>query len=99
VTVAFITFCHAPRYAKRLHDPGVLRGMVESHGWQFDDVLVVHNQCRAADYLAFDFPCRTVDLPRDEFDPLLRRFGIDPDNRTADEISHGEGAPHWWKNS
>jgi len=96
-TVALVTFCHPPRYARRLHDPGVLRGMVESHGWPFDDVLVVHNQCRAADYPAFDFPCRTVDLPRSEFDPLLRRFGIDPDNRTADEISHGEGAPHWYK--
>jgi len=95
-TVSLVTFCHPPRYSRRLHDPGVLRSMVESHGWQFDDVLVVHNQCRAADYPAFDFPCRTVDLPRSEFDSLLMRFDVDPVNGLCDEVTHGEGAPHWW---
>jgi len=97
MTVSFITFCHPPRYVKRLHEPGVLRGMVESHQWPFDEVIVVHNQCRAADYDPFDYPCKTVDLPREAFDPLLLRFGVQPLDARCEEITHGEGAAHWWK--
>jgi hypothetical protein len=97
MSVAFVTFCHPPRYAEKLHRPGVLRAMVRSHGWDFNDVLVVHNQCRAADYPAFDYACRTADLPRGAFDPLLARYGVEPDNPVAEEMTHGEGAAHWWK--
>jgi len=97
VTVSFITFTHPPRYVRRLHEPGVLRGMVESHQWDFDEVIVIHNQCRAGDHEPFDFPCRTVDLSREEFDEVLREFRVDPDNAEAERLTHGEGAAHWWK--
>lgn len=97
MSVALITFCHPPRYAKRLHDPGVLRGLAESHGFAFDETIVVHNQCRAEDYPAFDHPCRAVDLPRLAFDGLLARWGVNPQNPQAEQITHGEGAAHWWK--
>lgn len=96
MSVAFITFAHPPRYIKRLHDPGVLREMVESHRFSFDEVIVVHNQCRAEDYPAFDYPCRSVDLPRIQFDGLLARWGVDPHNERFHELTHGEGAAHWY---
>ena len=96
MTVSFCTFCHPPRYVEKLHRPGVLRHMVESHAYPFDDVVVVHNQCKAADYETLDFPCRTVDLPREEFWPLMRRWHVDPDNETFHELTHGEGAAHWY---
>lgn len=96
MSVAFITFAHPPRYVKRLHEPGVLRSMVESHQWAFDDVVVIHNQCKAEDYPPLDYPCRTVDLPRAEFEPLLRRWHVNPDNPDAERLTHGEGAAHWW---
>jgi len=95
-TTALITFCHPPRYAEKLHRPGVLRAMVGSHHWLFDDVVVIHNQCKAADYQPFDVPVRTVDLPREEFDPLMERWGVDPHNETFHELTHGEGAAHWY---
>jgi len=97
MTTAFVTFCHPPRYASKLHQPGVLRAMVRSHQWLFDDVVVIHNQCKAGDYQPFDVPVRTIDLPREEFDPLLERWKVDPVNEHCEEITHGEGAPHWWK--
>jgi len=97
VTVDFITFCHPPRYAEKLHRPGVLRGMIESHQYPFDDMVVIHHKCRVADYPPFDYPCRSVDLPREEFAPLLLRFGVNPDQPRAEELSHGEGAAHWWQ--
>jgi hypothetical protein len=96
MSVAFVTFGHPPRYINRLHDPGVLRGMVESHKFNFDEVIVVHNQCKAEDYPPFDYPCRTVDLPRLAFDGLLARWGVNPHNARCEEITHGEGAAHWW---
>lgn len=97
MSVALISFCHPPRYSKRLHDSGILQSIVESHNFTFDEVIVIHNQCRAKDYPAFDYPCRTVDLPREAFDPLLLRFGVEPFNARAEELTHGEGAAHWWK--
>lgn len=96
-TVAFITFCHPPKYVEKLHRPGVLRAMVASHKHLFDDVVVIHNQCRVQDYQPFDAPCRSFDLPREEFDDLLRRFGVNPMDAHCEEITHGEGAAHWWK--
>jgi hypothetical protein len=97
VTVAFCTFCHPPRYVEKLHRPGVLREMVESHRYPFDEVVVIHNQCKAADYAPFDIPCRIVDLPRGDFDVLLTRAAVNPDDQRCEEITHGEGAAHWWK--
>jgi hypothetical protein len=97
MTTCLITFCHPPRYAARLHEPGVLREMVESHSYPFDDVLVVHQRCRAADYPPFDFPCRTVDLPEERFDGLFLRFNVSPSNPRADDLSHGPGGAHFWR--
>ena len=96
-TVAFVTFVHPPRYVQKLHCPGVLRAMVASHQWLFNDVVVVHQRCKAADYQPFDVPCRTVDLPREEMDNLLLRHGVNPDQPECEKITHGEGAAHWWK--
>jgi len=95
--VAFCTYCHPPSYSEKLHRPGVLRTIVESHQYPFSDVVVIHQKCKAADYAPFDYPCRTIDLPRSEFDPLLLRFGINPVNPRSEKLSHGEGAAHWWK--
>lgn len=71
--------------------------MVASHQYPFDDVVAVHQKCRAQDYTLFDRACRTVDLPREKFDPLLLRFGVDPTNARAEKLTHGEGAAHWHK--
>ena len=95
-TVALVTFVHPPRYVEKLHQPGVLREMVKSHGWPFDEVVVIHNACRAADYRHINYPARMVDLPRDEFWPLMQRWNVDPDNETFHELTHGEGAAHWF---
>lgn len=97
MTVAFVTFVHPPRYVEKLHRSGVLRAMVESHRHAFDDVVVVHQRCRAADYPAFGYPCRTVDLPDEEIDNVLRRRGVDPDDQRANELSHGPSGAHFWK--
>ena len=97
MSVTFCTFCHPPKYVSKLHRPGVLEAIVASHQWSFDEVIVIHNQCKAGDYRGFDLPCKTVDLPREEFDPLLERWDVDPDDAHCDEITHGEGAAHWWK--
>ena len=97
MTTAFVTFCHPPHYVKRLHLPGVLRAIVESHGYRFDDVVVVHQRCRAADYPVMDYGCRTVDLPESEFVTLLIHFGVNPDNPRGDELTHGPGGKHFWR--
>jgi len=97
VTIAFCTYCHPQKYSEMLHRPDVLRQIVESHQYPFSDIVVIHQKCKAQDYQPFDYPCRTIDLPRSEFDPLLLRFKINPVNPRAEELSHGEGAAHWWK--
>lgn len=97
VTISFVTFVHPPHYARRLHEPGVLRSIVESHQYSFDDVVVIHQRCKAEDYPLIDYPCRTVDLSEEEFTPLLVRFGVNPDNPRGDELTHGPGAPHFWR--
>ena len=96
-TVAFITFVHPPRYVKRLHNPGVLRTMVESHDYPFDDIVVIHQRCKAEDYPVFDLECRTVDLPSNEFNDLLQRNGVNPHNPRAEELSHGPSGAHYYK--
>ena len=96
-TVALVTFVHPPRYVERIHEPGVLRALVESHNWQFSEIVVIHQRCKAEDYLPFDVQCRTVDLLESEFDDLLCRRGVNPHNPRADELSHGPGGAHFWR--
>lgn len=97
MTVAFITFCHPPRYVEKLHRPGVLAGIIQSHQYKFDEIVVIHQRCRSNDYPPFDIPARPVDLPESEFDDLLRRFRVNPHNPRADELSHGPTGAHFWR--
>jgi len=71
--------------------------MVASHSYLFDDVVVIHQRCKSNDYPPFDVPCRSIDLPLEEMDNLLRRFGVNPHNPRADELSHGPSGAHFWR--
>jgi hypothetical protein len=56
--------------------------------------VVIHQRCKAGDYAPLNY--RTVDLPEEEFEPLLRRFGVNPHNPRGDELTHGPSGPHFW---
>jgi hypothetical protein len=92
-SVSLVTFCHPPHLPK-LHSPGVLDEMVESHRfYPFKDVIVVHQRCG-------DLPFAPVDarvLASEHYPDILESFGINPDNPDAERLTHGPGAPHYWK--
>ncbi len=96
-TVTFATFCHPPRYVARLHDPGVLESIVNSHAYPFDAVIVIHQRCEAWNYPGFGIHCTEIDLTEEEIDPLLYMFGINPVNPDAERLTHGPAAAHYWK--
>lgn len=94
MTVDLITFC-CPKDIHRLHAPGALEHLVSCHGYDFDNVIVVHQRCRGIEYRPFDYPCRIVES--EDYPDILTKFGIPEDDPKADHYTHGPTAPHYWK--
>ena len=91
--VDFITFCHPP-HLEKLHAPGVLEEMLESHRYPFNAIHVIHQRCRGIPYR----PLEGVHIHESEDYPnVLGNFGINPDNPQAERMTHGPGASHYWK--
>lgn len=97
MTVTFATFCHKGD-AHRLHRPGQLRKQVESNGYDFDKVIVVHQLCNPMAYensLFQDCPFKVQVYTIINLDYELKAFGIDIDK--PQYVSSVDKA-HTWKN-
>ena len=92
-TVDFITFCH-DKHIYRLHEPNTLEGMVASHGYLFDNVLVIHQRCKGIEYQPFSSyfyaPIRIIES--ESHPHILTEFNIGED-AIADHYTHGPNAP------
>lgn len=94
IKVDFITFCH-PGDMDRLHRSGVLKTIVQTHNYFFDNVIVVHQNCRGLTYTPFDFPVRIVES--ESHPNILTEYGLPEHDEKADHYTHGPTAPHYWK--
>lgn len=93
-TVAFVTMCHPPHLPK-LHKPGVLDGMIASHHYLFDEVVVVHQRCRGLEYAPL--PKYAGIVESEDFPDILTAYGIDENDPVAEKYTHGPTAAHYWK--
>lgn len=93
--VDFATFCHK-NDAHRLHKPGQLKKQVESNGYQFNKVYVIHQQCEPLDHENphfWDFSNMPVDIyVIKDFNEILKTFDID---LTGQYTSTTDNAHHW----
>jgi len=95
-TVDFATFCYW-KDAPKLHSLGVLAQMVQSHGRQFDHVIVVHQRTRGnVEYLE-PFDIEVVSAFSEDHPNILSEYNIPEDDPKADEYTHGPTAAHYWK--
>lgn len=99
--IDFITFCH-PGDRHRLYAPDWLRAMIASHGIHFDAVRIVHQRCGGLDmpeppqvrFLACD---SLHIIPSESHPNILTEFGLPESDPIADEWTHGETGPHYYK--
>lgn len=93
--VDFITFC----YYGDIHElraPGYLKGIVTSHRYTFDKVIVVEQRCKGkARGGIYDIPMQIV--ASEDHPAILTEFGIPEDDPVADKWTHGPTSPHYWK--
>lgn len=93
--VDFITFC-CPSDIERLHKPGVLEAIVESHDYEFDNIIVVHQRCKGLEYRPFNNP--KIRIVESENHPnILTEFNIPEEDAIADKWTHGPTSSHYWK--
>jgi len=94
-TVTFATFCHPP-HLQKLHAPGVLEEMIDSHDYPFDDFIIVHQRCKGMPYLTPNLPNLRILESEDYYPQIYSRFSITLDNLIAERDCHHPGAAHWW---
>lgn len=95
-SVTFATHCHS-RDLPRLHAPGVLEEMIAGHQYPFSEILVTHQ--RTGD-LPFAFNIkdgRILEINESDYSPLLRQFGMNPNDERLNEITHGWTWQWYWK--
>lgn len=91
--VDFATFCYSGD-AEKLHAPDQLAKQVNSNGWQFNNIIVIHQGCNSSDYLPFGgvMPVESVTIRIDEIDQILTRFNLNLDGQYS-----GTDRKHSWK--
>lgn len=88
-TVTLATHCHS-RDLPRLHAPGELEKLIDSHGYAFDEILVTHQRCGNLPYaLPQGRDIRVLTVEAEDYPPVLGAFGIDHEDPDLIRISHG----------
>lgn len=96
-TVTLATHCHT-RDLPRLHAPGELESLIDSHAYPFDEILVTHQRCGDLPYsLPPNRRIRVLNILEEDYPILLSHFGMNPDDARLDEITHGWSWQWYWK--
>jgi len=102
MSVTFATHCHA-RDLPRLHAPGVLRELIDCHGYTFDEILVIHQRCEGLSYNLSpnDFPfeswVRILNVGTEDYPKILGAFGIPHRDPLYSKTTHGWDGPHYYE--
>ena len=93
-TVTFSTHCHAgDREALYAN----LNKLVQSHEHAFNEIQVIHQRCEI-DTKNMGAGISYIQVSESDYDQYLKLFGIPEEDARADELTHGPGSPHYWKN-
>lgn len=95
-TVCLATHCHA-RDLPRLHAFTVLEGLIDSHQYPFDEIIVVHQRCADLPYFFNIKNGRVVDILEQDYPTILSKFGMNPNDTKLDEITHGWSWQWYWQ--
>lgn len=90
MTVSLCTHCHA-RDLPRLHQPGILEELYNSHQFDFDETIIVHQRCGD---LTFHYPfnvkrARVIAIEESDYSNILGKFGIPHRDPILSELTHG----------
>jgi hypothetical protein len=95
-SVDFATFCYYGD-TERVYGKGALRALVGSHGYAFDNVIVVRQRCRDALHHPLATLQDVIEVDSEDHPDILTEFGIPEHDGKADHYTHGPTAPHYWK--
>ncbi|GAI77880.1 unnamed protein product, partial [marine sediment metagenome] len=81
---------------QKLHADDELRRRVASHGYPFDNVIVVRNTM-AGELPSDVFSAATIEVCTDDHPHILTEFGIPEHDEAAEHYTHGPDGHHYWK--
>lgn len=94
--VDFATFvCYKDIH--KMHEPGVLKKIVEGHKFNFNNIWLVHQKCKEIQNIKpiTDIPVKIIET---ENNPnILAEFRIPENDPDAAYWTHGPNSPHWWQ--
>lgn len=97
MSVTLATHCHS-RDLPRLHAPGVLEELISCHGYDFDEILVVHQRCEGLTYgLPDGYVVKVLNVHAMDYPEILKSFGMNPHDEALDEITHGWDWQWYWQ--
>lgn len=72
---------------------------VLSHNYQFNTLHTVYQRVKPESYpsIYFDGETKGHFIEEDDYTTILSNQGINPDNKEADEYTHGWKGPHYWQ--
>ena len=91
MTVDFATYC-CEKDVTKLH--AAYYNHRASHNYDFDESHLIYQR---TDDKGVQMPGKKYKISDSDYDNILSKNGINPNNPEADEYTHGWGAPHYWK--
>ena len=83
MTVDFATYC-CPKDREKLYNN--FKSQVDSHQYKFDNLYVIHQRCKII--LPGLEGVRSIEIKGGQYTEILRRNGINPNNKEADDYTH-----------
>jgi len=91
MTVDFATYCCSKDQAK-LYDKFLEH--LGSHNYPFDKIHIIHQRVRPTHVF---LNCNSLYIDYEDYDDILKSYNINPDNKEADDYTHGWNHSHYWK--
>ena len=88
--VDYATYCHH-KDADRLHED--FNSHLDSHRFKFDKIHVIYQRVKQRPTIT----ANKHEIKAEDYPKILRANGINPNNKEADEYTHGWDSPHYWK--
>lgn len=92
MTVDFAIYCYEGD-KERLFDE--FQRIYLSHGYDFNKIHIIHQRTKPLE--GWGKSVNLVEIKEEEYDDILRRYNINPDDQEAEHYTHGWSSAHYYK--
>jgi len=94
MTVDFATYC-CEKDIDKLGDNFI--DHMSSHNYYFDKIYIIYQRVKPKSCILETERFKLIEIKEQDYDGILKSYNINPDNKEADDYTHGWNHSHYWR--